>query len=330
MSFFLRLYKVKYPFRKALLRLALLLAMICGGTAAATASEQKVQTMTLAEAVTLALGHNRSVESAYLDRLLERFDLKTAQDKFLPDARIFSSVLQENMIGESSYRTEIGGKAALKVPTGGEFSLTWTQPVHSSASDQLFDNFGNNVVLSFTQPLLKGGGIQVNRADQVLAEYAEEHNVLRLQDILTATITQVVYAYRSFLLAQRGLEINRLSFKRSRELLERNRILIEEGRKARVDIIETEANVANQELRFLISQNDVDTKRMDLLRLLDIDRHIVIQPTEAIKVEPVELKQETLLQIALKNHSEYRQALQMAQNFGLRLDQRRLFGWSAI
>ena len=314
MYFFLKLYKadhssgIHHP-RMPLILVALLFAMSCGSPAVAAPSEQEVQNMSLAEAVTLALRHSRTVESAYLDRLLEKFDLKTAQDKFSPDFSLFSSASQADREGKSSYSTEVGGEAVLKVPTGGEFSLTWSQPVHTSDNDQWLDNFGNDLVLSFTQPLLKGGGVQVNRADQVLAEYEERNNLLRLKEILIDTITQVVYAYRRLLLARRGLEINRLSFKRAKELLERNRILIEEGRKAKVDIIENEASVANQELRFMISQNDVETKKLDLLKLLDIDRHTLIEPIESMKVEPVELKLATLLQLVFANRPEYRQAL---------------------
>ncbi|CAK8720844.1 hypothetical protein KKHLCK_10040 [Candidatus Electrothrix laxa] len=109
----------------------LLFAVFCFGlggnysnTLAASPSKQEVQTMTLAEAVTLALRHSRTVENAYLDRLLEKFDLKIAQDKFSPDFSVFSSASQGNTEGESSYSTEVGGEAVLKVPTGGEFSLT--------------------------------------------------------------------------------------------------------------------------------------------------------------------------------------------------------------
>ncbi|CAK8725004.1 Outer membrane protein TolC [Candidatus Electrothrix aarhusensis] len=315
MYFFLKLYKVQQSPRMPFLLIiqviliALLVAMSCVGPAVAASSKQEVQSMTLAEAVTLALRHSRTVESAYLDRLLERFDLKTAQDKFSPDFSLFSSASQGNTEGESSYSTEVGGEAVLKVPTGGEFSLTWSQPVHTSENDQWVGNFGNDLVLSFTQPLLKGGGVKVNRADQVLAEYEERNNVLQLKKSLIDTITQVVYAYRRLLLARRGLEINRLSFQRANELLERNQILIEEGRKAKVDIIEHEASVANQELRFMISQNDVETKKLDLLKLLDIDRHTLIEPIESIDVEPVKLELATLLQLVFTNRPEYRQAL---------------------
>ena len=276
---------------------------------AAPSSKQEVQKMTLAEAVTLALRHNRTVETAYLDRLLERFDLKTAQDKFSPDFFLFSSASQERTVGASAHHTEVGGEAVLKVPTGGEFSLSWSQPVYSSQDDEWLDDFGNGIVLSFKQPLLKGGGLKVNRADQVLAEYEEGKNLLILQETVMDTITQVVYAYRRFLLAQRGLEINRASFERSQDLLNRNKILIEEGRVASVEITQFETDVAEQELSFLVSQNELDTKRLELLNLLDIDQHTLIEPIESIKVEPVELEIEALLQIVFINRPEYQHAL---------------------
>ncbi|MCI5141858.1 MAG: TolC family protein [Candidatus Electrothrix sp. ATG1] len=59
----------------------------------------------------------------------------------------------------------------------------------------------------------------------------------------------------------------------------------------------------------MTSQNDVDTKRLELLKRLDIDRHTLIEPIESIEVEPVELELATLLQIVFTNRPEYQQAL---------------------
>ncbi len=277
-------------------------------------SQQEALPMTLAEAVTLALRHNRTVESAYLNRLVEKFDLTIAQDKFHPDLYLSSSVSQESINGEQSSVGKAGAEALLKVPTGGELSLSWSQSVYNSNNYQWFDNFGRDLILSFRQPLLKGGGLDVNRASQVLAQRQENKNIISLKMTLMNTVTQVVYAYRNFLLAQRKLEINRLSFERSKRLLEVNRILIEEGRLAKVEITQTEADLANQELNFLASKNSLDTNRLNLLKLLDIDRHTLIEPTESIQVEPVDLHVETLLPIVLKNNPDYLQALLSHKN----------------
>ncbi|CAK8720839.1 hypothetical protein KKHLCK_10035 [Candidatus Electrothrix laxa] len=149
----------------------------------------------------------------------------------------------------------------------------------------------------------------MNRADQVLAEYQEGKNLLSLKKTLIDTITEVIYAYRSFLLARRGVDINRLSFDRSKELLNKIRILIEEGRRAKMEITQAETDVAKQELNFLISQNVLDTNRLNLLKLLDIDQHTLIEPTESIEVEPVQLDTAILLQLVFKNHIQYQQSL---------------------
>lgn len=278
-----------------------------------TPPNPEVKRMTLAEAVALALRYNRTVESAYLNRLIEKFDLKVAQDKFFPDLYVSTSISQDYHEGESAINNQVGAEAFLKMPTGGQFTLSWLQ----SAIDPWqapMNGFGSDLVLSFKQPLLKGGGVDVNRASQVLALRQEQKNLLNLKQTLMSTITQVIHAYRRFLLAQRGIEINRLSLERSRHLLEVNRILIEEGRLARVEIIQAEADLANQELSFRENENALDSTRLELLKLLDIDRHTLIEPVEFLQVEPVNLNIETLIQIVLENQPDYLQALLSHQN----------------
>ncbi|MCK5877299.1 MAG: TolC family protein [Candidatus Marithrix sp.] len=262
--------------------------------------------MTLAEAVTLALRYNRTVESAYLNRLVEKFDLKVAQDEFSPNFNISTSISQIHNDKQDFMNSQLGADASLKIPTGGKFNLAWTQSVTDPWHAPV-DGFGSDLVLSFNQPLLKGGGVDVNMANQIFAKRQEQVNLFNLRSTLMNTITQVIYTYRNFLLAQRGIEINRLSLERSQNLLERNRILIEEGRLARVEIIQAEADLANQELSFRENKNSLDNTRLELLKLLDIDRHILIEPIESIQVQPVKLNLEKLLQVVFTNQPDYLQ-----------------------
>ncbi|MEK8020535.1 MAG: TolC family protein [Candidatus Parabeggiatoa sp.] len=296
-----------------------------GDAQPATPPNQEVKRITLAEAVALALRYNRTVETAYLNRLIEKFDLKVAQDKFFPDLSVFSSVSQGHHEGKNALNSQVGAEAFLKIPTGGEFGLSWTQstidpwqaPVDSFDRDDGFgsnNGFGSDLVFSFRQPLLKGGGVDVNRASQVIAMRQEHKNLLNLKETLMTTITQVIHTYRRFLLAQRGIEINRLSLERSRHLLEVNRILIEEGRLARMEIIQAEVDLANQELSFRENENALDSTRLELLKLLDINRHTLIEPIELIQVEPINLNIETLLQIVFENQPDYLQALLSHKN----------------
>ncbi|MCI5147430.1 MAG: hypothetical protein D3923_18345, partial [Candidatus Electrothrix sp. AR3] len=112
------------------LTVSLVIVCALNTSAAATSSiTPNVQQMNLAEAVSLALRHNRTVESASLDRLLEKFDLQSAEDTFLPDLFISASLNQEKFATESQSASQVGAETRLKVPTGGDLVLRWDQPV---------------------------------------------------------------------------------------------------------------------------------------------------------------------------------------------------------
>ena len=269
------------------------------------AKSNLVKSITLAEAVTLALRHNRTIESAYLNRILEKFDLTIAQDKFHPKLNLAASITHQNR--DSRLNTQVGAELAWLIPSGGQFALAWRQ--NSLEPWKLTEQrFSNEFTLSFTQPLLKNSGVAVNRASQILAERQEQINLLNLKSTLITLINEVIQNYRGLLLAQREMEINRLSLKRSQELLDYNRALLEVGRIAKVDVIQAEADLANQELNLRLSENALDDMRLSLLRTLDIDRHLLIEPTEPIVVKAINLPTEQLQQLAWQNRPDYLQA----------------------
>ncbi len=133
----------------------------------------------------------------------------------------------------------------------------------------------------------------------------------RLAEKFDLKVAQDKFHLAVFLLAQRNIEISRLSLERSRNLLENNRILIAEGRLARVEIIQTEADLANQEFSFQENQNRLDSTR---LQLLDIDRNTLIEPVESIQVQAVNLDEQILQQTSFSNQSNYLQALLSHKN----------------
>jgi outer membrane protein TolC len=269
------------------------------------AKSNLVKPITLAEAITLALRHNRTIESAYLNRILEKFDLTIAQDKFYPNLDLIASTTHQNR--DSRLNTQVGAELAWLLPSGGQFALAWRQ--NSLDPWKLTEQrFSNELTLSFTQPLLKGSGVTVNKASQILAERQEQINRLNLKSTLITLVNEVIQNYRSLLVAQREMEISRLSLKRSQELLAINRALLEVGRKAKVEVIQAEVDLANQELSLRLSENALDDTRLSLLRTLDIDRHLLLEPTEPIVVKAVNLPTKQFQQIAWQNRPDYLQA----------------------
>jgi len=279
---------------------------------------KEAKPMTLDEAIALALRYNRTVESAYLGRIVEKFDLKVAQDEFRPDLFVSSSIAQAHTNRKDALATNLGADLSLKIPSGGQFELAWKQSVIDPWSIPA-GGANNDLTFSFRQPLLKRGGVDVNMASQVMAMRQEQTNIQNLKETLINTITGVIQTYRYFLLAKRSLEISQLSLERSKNLLQINKALLKAGRIAQVDIIQTETNLANQELSYRRSKNALDRTRISLLRLLDIDRHSLIEPVELLEVKPVYLEVEQLQQVAYDNQPAYLKALLAHENANTQL-----------
>jgi len=306
---------------KIFLKLALLIFivfLVLNRSVLPATKRQAQKPITLAEAVALALRHNRTIKSAYISRVLEKFDLEVVRDEFRPDLILSASTAFTRQQDNETLNTIIGAGFSLKVPTGGQLALDFTQTI-IEPWEIPEEGFTNDAILSFKQPLLRGGGIDVNRASQQLGERQEQANILNLKKTLINIITQVIHAYRRFLLVQHGVEINRLSLARSRELLEVNKALIAAGRMAQVEIIQAEADLANQELSFHENENALDKARLNLLKLLDIDKHTLIVPMDKVVVKPVSLHLETLQQQAQSNRPDYIQILLERENAQTRL-----------
>ena len=270
--------------------------------------------LTLADSITLALQHNRTVQKALLDRVLQRYDLRVAEDEFVPNATI-TPFLQYNLTTPGNNRAwaaegGVSSALSLRLPTGGQFDFIWTNSADRVENDSSDGSFASSLSLSFTQPLLKGGGIAVNTASLKISRQSEDINLLSLQATLIDVITSVILTYRSFGQAQQQLEISERALQRAQELLEVNKILIQSGRMARLDIVQTQADVADRTFNVTAAQNDFARARLLLLAVLDIDTLTPIQPVaEALRIDAVTPEFEPSLALALQYRTDYLQTL---------------------
>ena len=269
------------------------------------------QEMSLADTVRLSVKTSRTIESAYLDRISQRYDLKVAEDIFTPKP-VLTTTAQKNVTKINGNKTEnenatISGVILETLPTGGLLSLDAARSYDSTDDSSTLRTDLWNV--SLTQPLLKGGGIAVATAPVRTARINENINVLSLQSTIMDTVTSVIFAYRSLLQASKQLEISRQSLERAKELVAINRELITAGRMAEVEIVQTEADVSNREFDLLSAENSLDSARLSLIKLLDIDRHAMIVPTEKVGLEPAVLDYEQCRALAFNNRPDYLSAL---------------------
>lgn len=271
------------------------------------------QTLTLADCVLLALQNNIDLRGSYLDRQVQKFNLRVAEDKFVPQSKMTLSTAVSSNNSSTPDRIQAANQAGamvatLTVPTGGAFSFNWNNAANREDIGQDY-NYNSQWTLSFTQPLLKGGGTDVGTASVKIARIQEEQNVLGLKNTLISTINTTIQSYRSYLQAQRQLEINRRSVEMSKRLFETNTALIEAGRMAEMEIVQTKADIAIREVSLMQAQNNIESARLALLQVLSLPKETRLVPLEEkeVLVKPPSFAE--AMTMAFQNRPDYLQTL---------------------
>lgn len=282
----------------------------------AAAATPPGQPLTLAQAIHLALVNNRALEKAGLDRESQRFDLRVAEDEFLPNLDLASGVRYNPVTVNGTETTtrdaSVSAAVTQRIPTGASVGLVWDNFATdtSTATPKVYDSA---FFLQLDQPLLRGAGLRTNLTNLRIARLSEQTNILEYKRVVMTTITSVVFSYRALLQAQQQVEVSRAGVERAREQLRVNRALVSAGIIPPVEIVQTEADIANQEFNLLTARALRDSARFGLVKLLDVDRSTIYHPVDEITVPEFALDFPTARRLAYDNRPDYRQALQGKQ-----------------
>lgn len=248
---------------------------------------EKIVDLSLSDAVFLGLRNNRSIRSAYLERIAQKFDLRVEEDHFTPKLMLSGHYLANRNQNDRYRQSEVTPQATLLGEYGTRFSLSWSNQLTQANREGRRRNDG--ATFTVIQPLLRGAGRDVTTAPVRMARLSEQANRLSLKSTVSDTITQVIAGYRELLRGQEQLQIARDALQRSRQLLEANQAMIEAGRMAEFEIVQTEADVATQELSVEEAANQLDANRLELLRLLALDLHTQIRAADILDAAPVSI-----------------------------------------
>lgn len=224
--------------------------------------------ISLTEAVALGLRDNRTIKSAYLSRIAQKFDLFVAGTRFRPRISVAADVFRAWSGGVSSTQSNVTPQVGVLLPTGANAGFSWAR------NDRFQDgqHFASEVsTFSVSQPLLRGAGPDINLAPIRRARLQERINQLGLKNTVSNAVSSIVFAYRGLVQAQEQVRLAELALKRTRDLLETNRALIAAGRMAAADIVQTESGVANQEVAVLQAGQTRTSAQLALLQLLALD-----------------------------------------------------------
>ena len=272
--------------------------------------------LTLNDVIILGLENNRTIKNQYLERIVQRQDLIVAEDKFNPNFTPNLSINWSDITqGNSTVMTNglrLSAGLVIKIPTGGELNMSWVgqrqqqNSQGSGGSDR--DVLRQNLELTFKQPLLRGAGQRVNRADIEIARITETINLLDLKSTLIDKTTEIIISYRRVLQAQEEVKIDLQALENAKKTVENTQFLIDAGRIAKAELITVQSQVADQEIALLSSRNNLRQRRLDLLELLDIDEDVNIIASQNLEIQPPTLDIDRIRQSILEHQPSYLKA----------------------
>lgn len=252
--------------------------------------------LSLSDAISLGLRNNRAIRSEYLDRIAQKFSLRVAEDSFTPKMVISSRYLSAQNQDDHYRQSDIAPATTLLTPYGTRVSLDWA--VSNARYRKAGESSSDGASISVIQPLLRGAGKDIATAPVRLARLNEQVNRLSLKQTVMQTVTKIITAYHALLQAQEQENIARESLARTRQLVDVNRALILAGRMAEFEIVQTEADVAAQELALEDARNQRDIARLALLQLLALDLNTPVVASDSLKARRIDVDAEQALQQA--------------------------------
>ena len=277
------------------LALSLALSFLATAAAAQTGAPERLD-LSLEEAVRLALTSSRSAIQARLEREEQLLALDSAEERYDP---MVSVTLGANAASPGDEAVGVSIGPSLRVPTGGSFSLSFEKPLAGELDQEA------STTLTFSQPLLKGFGSELDTQPVREARLQERISRLAFRDSAVGILDAAVSAYRGVLRAQQRVEIAREALERAQRQLQINRTLVEAGRMALQDLVQTEADVANNEYALSDAENALDSANSNLVNTLDLEEGVSIRPQPEPPIEPERPDLEQSLETAFARRTDW-------------------------
>jgi outer membrane protein TolC len=198
------------------------------------------------------------------------------------------------------------------VPSGGRFDVSFnnrwreTNSLFSTVNPEYRLDFD----VSYRQPLLRDRGKAATERNLRIARINRDISQENFELQVTVTIQQVVDAYWTLVEAREQYEVAQESLELARELHEQNRIRVDVGTLAPLELVQSEAGIATREEQVIRGKGAIGDAEDRLRQLLNIpaderwDTPFV--PTSDPEAVPVQVDLPGSIQAALQNRPELR------------------------
>jgi outer membrane protein len=201
---------------------------------------------------------------------------------------------------------------------GGAVSIAFNNNKVVSPTDRLaqFDpQFNASYLFNYTQPLLRGFRIDQTRQQMATTTINRDNSELNLKARTTNTLAAVRAAYWDYVFTIQAVEVAKESLALASKLLSDNKIRVEVGTMAPMDVVQAEAEEATRQQALTTATATMRTAELALKRLIVSgtsdplwSQHI--DPTDRPDFQPAAIDVEAALRSALLQRTD----LQIARN----------------
>jgi outer membrane protein TolC len=234
----------------------------------------------LDEAVQRALERNLDIAVERINPLTVDLSIAALRGAYSPN---ITSTVGSNYLVQLPTSQLVGG-TAVQVDTstanvgtswnlpwyGGSLTTTWNN--RKQESTNLFTTFtpqfNTSISATYVQPLLRGLTIDLTRQQLRVTQINRDISDVQLRATITNTLANVRNAYWDLLAAQQAVEVARQSVALADKLVEDNKIRVEVGALAPIDIVQAEAEAATRRQSLAQAEATARTAELALKRLI--------------------------------------------------------------
>ncbi len=300
------------PNRLSSLILSCLATIVLSGRANA----QEPVLISLARAIEMALENNLDIVVSRLDTQVQAEGVASARGIYQPllsasfnnlDSRSPASTQLEGAQTVSSIAANYNFTWQQELSTGGRYDIVWRnlRRTTNSAFAGFNPLYDASVTGQISQPLLQDFRYDPNKQRLIAAQNGERISRSLFEIQVMDAVEDVESAYWDLVFAIRDLEVAQKSVELAQDLLRNNRIQVEVGTMAPIDVLEAEAAVAVREEAVILAEQAIYLNEDSLKRLINDPESVDFWesnyvPQDEPTVEPYEIDLEDAVRVALE------------------------------
>ena len=286
---------------------------------------ESLRRLSIDEASTLALEQNLGIRIQRYDPQIQDTGVALARSSWAPQ---LSSTITKNSADNPSTSILSG---TVPVITTGQFftgitmtdALPWGASLTANWNNSRFTTtdptntfnprLSSNMLFNFTQPLLRNFEIDQIRQQVQTSKKVRDLSDIQLQTVVTQTVRNVKNAYWDLVYAINNLKAQQQSLALSQQSLKDNQKRVEIGTLAPIDIVQSQAEVANNEQGVIVADAQIK-QAQDNLRALILDPGtpdfwtVVFDPTDAATYSEQAIDIDGAVRAALDKRTDLRAA----------------------